>query len=139
MKQEISALIISPNKALYNSVLNAVHAIGDSIRLYRTSNVSEALKTMADLEIRSDKLQIYLDSKSFKAEAQVFLRLLDKDYPRRSRRMVILTDDASNTSSIVSLAMAECVGDVLNYPISSTEVETAIQKQFPKLSTSIHS
>ncbi|MGB6036060.1 MAG: hypothetical protein WBG42_07315 [Cryomorphaceae bacterium] len=139
MKQEISILVISPNIILYNTVLDASYAIGDSIVVYRTLNVAEALQMMKNLELRSDKLQIYLDSKASKSEAQRFLHVLDREYSSRSRRMVILADDASNTSSIVSLAIAECVGDVLNYPISSAEVDTAIQKQFPKLRTYIHS
>lgn len=139
IKPEISVLVIASNPSLYNSVSGGAARISHGINVYSSSTILEALETMANLEVRSDRLQIYLDSKSSKAEAQRFLRILDRDYPGTSRRMVILADDASNISSIVSLALAECVGDVLNYPISSTEVKTAIQKQFPKLRTSIRS
>ena len=138
MNREISVLVIAPNPRLYNSVSCGAQKMGDSISVYSTSTILEALEIMANLEVRSDCLQIYLDSKSSKADARRFLQIVDREYPGTSRRMVILADDAANISSIVSLALAECVGDVLNYPISSTEVKTAIQKQFPKLRNSIH-
>lgn len=91
------------------------------------------------LDVKSDRLQIYLDSKYSNSEALRLLRILDQEYPRVSRRMVILTDDASNISGIVNLALANCVGDVLNYPILKNEVKTSIKKQFPQLQETVHS
>lgn len=139
MKHEISILVISPSESLFNAVSNGVHDQGASIHVYRALNVAEAHTIMKCLEVSSEKLQIYLDSKSSKSDAQFFLRMLDKDYPAVSRRMVVLTDDASNISNIVSLACAECVGDVLNYPVSPGEVERTVKRQFPNFATSIPS
>jgi len=137
MKQEISILVISPNESLFYAVSNGAYDTNENIRVYRTSNVSEAHPIMKGLAVSSAKLQIYLDSRYSKSDAQIFLRMLDKDYPAVSRRMVVLTDDASNISSIVSLACAECVGDVLNYPVSPGEVEKTVKRQFPNFATSI--
>ena len=139
MNQEISVLVISPNKSLFDSVTEGVLAFGGSVRVLQRATVSEALELFERLDLVSGNIQIYLDSKSSKADAQTFVRQMDRDFKGVSRRSVILIDDASSIASLVSLAIAECVGDVLNYPVLSTEVETAIHKQFPQLRASVHS
>jgi hypothetical protein len=85
--------------------------------------------------MNSETLQIYLDSTFSAAEAKNFVRLLDQKFKGISRNSVVLIDDTSSISGIVSLAMAECVWDVLNFPVLPIEVETAIRKRFLQNST----
>jgi hypothetical protein len=139
MSQEVTVLVISPNKDLFDSVSKAAMICGDSVRVLKRTAVKEAIELFDRLDLVSGNIQIYLDSKSCKAEAQSFVHLLDHDYAGITRRSVVLIDDASNITSMMSLAIAECVGDVLNYPVLSIEVETAIRKRFPKLRDSSHS
>ncbi len=136
MNQEISVLVISPNKSLFRSVLKGVATFGNSIQVYHTNDIREAILLIDQIGLNSETLQIYLDSTFSSAEAKNFVRLLDQKFREISRNSVVLIDDASSISGIVSLAMAECVWDVLNFPVLPIEVETAIRKRFLQNSNS---
>ena len=130
MKNGLSILVISPNKSLIHSVSQGVASIGITIQIHHIKDVREAILLLDQVGINSGTLQIYLDSTFSTAEAKKFVRLLDQKFSGTSRNSVVLIDDASSVSGLVSLAMAECVWDVLNFPVLPTEVETAIRKHF---------
>lgn len=137
MNQKVEVLVISPNKGLIESVSEGVLAFGNSVQVIHKKSGSEAFEFIDKLGRDFDNLQIYLDCKSSKINAQSFVQRLDRDMNKISRRSVILADDASSITGLVSLAMAECVGNVLNYPILPTEVETTMRKRFPQLQATL--
>jgi hypothetical protein len=130
MKHEISILVVSPRKSLFCAVVEGAALIDHAIQVSHTNDVRAAISLVDQIGLSADKLQIYLDSTFSSAEAQRFVRLLDQKFRGISRNSVVLIDDASSVSGLVSLAMAECVWDVLNFPVLPIEVETAIRKRF---------
>lgn len=139
MNQEITVLVISPNTSLFDSVSEGVSAFAEFVVILQVSNVSEAIRLLDEQKIKSAEIQIYLDCAGSKAEAHQFVQLLDRDHIGISRNSVVLIDDASSISGIVSLAIAKCVFDVLNYPVLPIEVQTTVHKRFPNLRQYIHS
>lgn len=135
MIQKISVLAITHNTNLISSVKNGVEAFEELVDVYTKSSVQEAIDFLEKSDIDTNRIQVYLDCKLSRTDAKIFVEFLDKTYRGVSHHSVILVDSSRSISSIMSLAIAECVFDLLYHPVLSAEVETAIRKRFSLVRT----
>ena len=101
----------------------------DKSNVFRVGEPAEGLSILKKIGVVDTEIPIciFLSNEMEQSKVKDFLNLLDKDYPDASRGRVVLVNSRLRLNSIMKFAVSDAVGQFINCPVLSIEVESVLK------------